>query len=212
MVHLVISSPSPREALHHHVRFRPPLIDTPKVRLDRPDSTAVLAFDFGYDASRQVASYVSMATPRVLRAAVGPSLRLHHVRFRHDEERGERRMQKSPEGPQPVPSRLSRDFSTSDRGKERSRASTIDGTGLAPMENPLPTSRDLQPAIEALAVPMKQSQLIVNASWECRGGGAICFRGRAAMESRLARPSDEPCPPRASHGTTTASQRSPLWG
>jgi hypothetical protein len=66
MVQLVISSPSLREALHHYVRFRPPSIDTLKVRLDRRDSTAVLAFDFGYDASRQVASYVSMATPRVL--------------------------------------------------------------------------------------------------------------------------------------------------
>jgi len=99
MVHLVISRPRLREALHHYVRFRPVFIDTLKVRLDRRDSTAVLAFDFGYDANRQVASNVSMATPHVLRAAIGPSLCLHHVRFRHDEERGERRMQKSPERP-----------------------------------------------------------------------------------------------------------------
>jgi hypothetical protein len=92
MVHLVITSASLREALDHYVRFIPLLIDTLKVRFDRRDTTAVLAFDFGYplmDASRHVASYVLMATARVLRAAIGPSLPLHHVRFRHDEERGE---------------------------------------------------------------------------------------------------------------------------
>jgi len=92
MVHLVISSASLREALDHYVRFGALLIDTLRARLEHRDSTVVLVFEFGIpstSASRHVASYVLMATARVLRAAIGRSLRLDHVRFRHHEERGE---------------------------------------------------------------------------------------------------------------------------
>ena len=93
MVHLVISSASLRDALDHYVHFGPLLIDTLRIRLERRDSTAAIAFDFGdprINASHHVASYVLIATARVLRAAIGPSLSLHHVRFRHDDEPDEK--------------------------------------------------------------------------------------------------------------------------